>query len=163
MKTIRKIWVVALLAVTIFLLFHTISLASSVYEHKDATILSSTGSLSFGTMLGAEGKYRSKNPVHISILASQKISVTFSAEPLAYDVFELSGKGPALDVTYWVDFEGGSGSFAPRGNDLTIEREYQSTAHKFTLYGEVEIHDIQDQPAGRYVGTIWVTVIAGKL
>lgn len=158
MKTIRKIWIIPLLSVIILLLVHTISMASSVYEQKGTIITSSTGTLSFGTMLGAEGKYRSTNQVHISILATQKISVTFYAEPFAYDGFALSGENPELDVTYRVKFNSGTRKFTPKGSDLTIDREYQSSAHEFTICGEVQIHNIHDQPAGQYSGKIWVTV-----
>ncbi len=159
MNIARKGLVVALLATTIALWAHTLSSASSVYKQENAIkVSSSNNNLSFGTMLGAEGTYQSRNVVDIFILTQQKISVTFSAEPFEIDSFALSGKRPSLDVTYWVDHEGKSHWFAPQGSYLTINKESQLDAHQFSLRGEVRIKNIHEQPAGQYSGTILVTI-----
>ena len=124
-----------------------------------------SGTLSFGSMLGMPGTYYS-NEVQVFISAPHPIVVIFEADQFTYCDSKWSMDKVSLDVTYWVNnpqcnqlMGFGRDKFNFASSVLEIHSIPSCDGlHVFTLFGEVHMGDIEDQPAGEYRGTIWVTV-----
>jgi hypothetical protein len=110
---------------------------------------------------GAVGFYPAVKPVNCIIQASMPIQIQFLATPLSL-VSADSKESGSLNVTYWVNqYQKDQMSFKPQGTPLTLYRNFSNhKAEEFILYGGIKIDRIDEQPAGVYNGTIYITVSA---
>jgi hypothetical protein len=135
-------------------------------EEKDwpkCATVSFDGQLRFH-ILGAPGFYPAVQPVKCLIRANETVKIQFSATPLSYMSHDQT-QAYSLNVTYWLNKLETlpQNSFKPQGAPLTLCRNFRSNhSEEFLLYGGVTIDHIDDQPAGLYTGTIYVTVSAGE-
>jgi len=115
-------------------------------------------------MLGAPGTYSEQQTGLVAFAADCPVNVVFAASELRY-----AGPGfrhsPVLNVTYWVGTKYNRlYSFRP-GRPLELYLDGAVSAGRvieLEIFGDVEIKDIHDQPAGPYEGSIIVTISAAQ-
>jgi len=135
-----------LVAMMLFIISNTI-FASSAPE-----ITSTIGNEVVFELTGAPGDFQ-KTIGYYSFKTQGRVTIQFSVSDLVY-LGPYKEQTRLDDVVYWINNQPQM-NFRP-GKPLILKRG--NGFHEFTLHGRVTIKAIEDQPAGDYGGTIYITV-----
>ncbi len=114
------------------------------------------GTLSF-RLTRTKGVFLADGGAFYSITAGEEIVLQFSASELTY-VGPSWEEAKLESVLYWLNDN--RQTFFKPGKSLVLRR--QAGLHRFSLHGQVTINAVEDQPAGEYRGSVYITISPPK-
>lgn len=145
----RSAFLIGIVLTFLTLIFFETTLANSGQEIVSSVISRDM----FFELTGGSGVFRESVAGFYSVEINDPACIKFSASDLVY-VGPYKEQVTLDNVVYWLN-ENPKEIFRP-GKSLVICGE--RGRHEFSLHGKVTINAIEDQPAGDYRGTIYITV-----
>lgn len=121
------------------------------------TVTTTVGGEMTFQLSGGQGVFFENKPCYYTVQSNHAIVIQFSASDLIY-LGPYPERAKLNNVFYWLN-KNRRLSFKP-GQVLLLSKE--PGVHEFSIHGKVTINAVEDQPAGDYAGTIYVTVSPAK-